>query len=253
MKAKTTKTLKHSYLSSEKQRTLEERRADYFEAGIGTATDKVNSLTRFMSRQNCAKLAAQHEMMKMTSGVLGDILECGVYYGSGLMGWALLATSLEPFNYQCKIVGFDTFEGTKGLTSIDFKGAKFKRREGEYFAPSYKDLQQSIELLDADRPLSHLPKVQLVKGDVCKTAKQHLANNPALSVRILHIGVNIYAPTKASLEAFLPRMSKGGIVAIDGLNYASGGCMQALREVCKERNLALRVFDYYPNFSYFVV
>ena len=66
-----------------------------------------------MSRQNIAKLIAQLEMVRLTSGILGDIVEAGVYYGSGLMGWANIVASLEPYNYQCQIIGFDTFTGSK--------------------------------------------------------------------------------------------------------------------------------------------
>ena len=54
-------------------------------------------------------------MIEMTQNNLGDIVEAGVYYGSGLMGWANILASLEPYNYQCKIIGFDTFKGSTGV------------------------------------------------------------------------------------------------------------------------------------------
>ena len=69
-----------------------------------------------MYQDKIAKLIAQLEMVRLTSGVLGDIVEAGVYYGSGLMGWANIIASLEPYNYQCQIVGFDTFAGSKGVS-----------------------------------------------------------------------------------------------------------------------------------------
>ena len=43
------------------------------------------------------------------------------------------------------------------------------------------------------------------------------------------------------------------IVAIDGLNYATGGCMTALREVVRLENYELKNFDFYPNFTYFKI
>lgn len=250
----TVQPLGHSYLSSDKQVSLEERRRHYFETGAGNASEKMASLGRFTSRQNTAKLLAQHEMMAMTRGVAGDIIEAGVYFGGGLMNWALIGAALEPFNYQCKIWGFDTFEGTQGVSDVDLAHSRIARRDGEYFAPVYDDLQTAIELFDADRPLSHLPKIQLVKGDLRETAAKWVSENPASCVRILHIGVNIHAPTKACLEAFLPIMTEGGLIGIDGLNYASGGCMQAVREVLgKDRMPAIRTMEYYPNFTYFQV
>lgn len=247
------KQLKDSYLSSDRQRTVEEQRVDYFNNGIGSATEKMASLPRFLSRQNCAKFIAQVEMLRMTKGVLGDILECGVYYGGGFMTWCLSSAALEPFNYQCKILGFDTFEGAKGVTDIDTRNPEIARRDGEYYAPCFDDLNEAIRLFDQDRPLSHLPKATLIKGDIRETASKYTEEHPEMAVRIIHIGMNIYEPTFKALEAFFPRMSKGGIVAIDGLNYATAGCMQALREITGEQHIELRVFEYYPNFTYFIV
>ena len=250
---KSTEALRDSYLSSQTQRTLEERRSDYFERAVGTPTEKMVSLSRFMNRQNCAKMIAQHEMMSMTKGVLGDIVEAGVYYGGGLMNWALLSAALEPYNYQCKVLGFDTFAGSVGITAVDRKNPNLKRRDGDYFAPCYDDLLESIAIYDADRPLGHIPKVRLIKGDIRKTAPVYAAENIHLQVRILHIGMNLYEPTREALKVFLPRMAKGSIVAIDGLNHATGGCQEALREVSRNARLPLRVFDYYPNFTYYVL
>jgi len=245
--------LKDSYLSSTEQRTLERRRVAYFESGIGTPTEKMVSLSRFMSRQNCAKMIAQLEMIGMTEGVLGDVIEAGVYFGGGLMNWALIAASLEPFNYQCKIVGFDTFEGSVGLTDADIDNPNLNRREGDYFAPCYEDLQEAIAIYDGDRPLCQIEKIKLIKGDIRETAPAYIAANAHQQVRILHIGMNLYEPTRESLKAFLPSMPKGAIVAIDGLNHATGGCMRALQEATGNKTLPLRVFDYYPNFTYYVI
>jgi hypothetical protein len=252
-KQKSKEALRDSYLSSQTQRTLEERRSEYFERAVGTPTEKMVSLGRFMNRQNCAKLVAQNAMMTMTKGVLGDIVEAGVYFGGGLMNWALLSAALEPYNYQCKVLGFDTFEGSVGISDVDRKNPNLKRRDGDYFAPCYDDLLESISIFDADRPLGHIKKVQLIKGDIRKTAPKYAAENIHLQVRILHIGMNIYEPTREALKVFLPRMPKGSIVAIDGLNHATGGCQEALAEVTGKARLPMRVFDYYPNFTYYVV
>ena len=45
--------------------------------------------------------------------------------------YANIAVSREPFNYQCKILGFDTFKGSKGVTAKD-KSSKIgsKKRRG---------------------------------------------------------------------------------------------------------------------------
>ena len=90
-----------SILYSKKNLTLNDKRVGYFESSVGSLHDKINSFTRFSSRQNIAKLIAQYKLIEMTKNNLGSIVEAGVYFGSGLMGWANILASLEPYNYQC--------------------------------------------------------------------------------------------------------------------------------------------------------
>ena len=208
-------------LNSKKHFDLNKHRASYFKNSTGTDIDKINSLTRFMNRQDLAKLFAQKELLNKTQGCLGNIIESGVYFGSGLMGWGLLLSTFEPYNYQCKVVGFDTFKGTQGVSKEDQVNKKYKRVNGEYKAETFEDLKKSIELFDVDRPLNHIEKIRLIKGDVAKTSKVFTKENPETTVRILHLSMNIYKPTLKMLEVFLPRMSKGSIVVIDGLNHAT--------------------------------
>lgn len=241
-----------SILYSNKNLSLNEKRIKYFENSVGNTHDKINSFTRFISRQNIAKLIAQYEMIKITNSKLGDIIEAGVYFGSGLMGWANILASIEPYNYQCKIIGFDTFDGSTGVTKFD-NNKKIQRREGEYKAKVYEDLQESINIYNEDRPLSHLEKVSLIKGDISKTSKKFAKENLHTSVRILHIGMNLYKPTLDTLKSFEKFFSKGTMIAIDGLNYSTGGCMKAVQEVFNIKEHDLKNFNYYPNFTYFII
>ena len=61
-----------------------------------------------------------------------------------------------------------------------------------------------------------------------------------------------HEPTLVALENFYPRIPKGGIVVINGLNYASG-CTQALNDYLGLKNLELMTFDFYPNITFFKV
>ena len=242
-----------SLLNSKKQFDLNKNRAEYFEKSFGNTVDKINSLTRFMNRQDVGKLLAQREMLIKTKGVLGNIIEAGVYFGSGLMGWGLILSNLEPYNYQCKIIGFDTFKGTQGVSKHDQSNKKYKRFNGEYKAETYDDLIKSIKLFNVDRPLNHIEKIKLIKGDVTKTSLKFVKDNPETTVRILHLSMNIYKPTLKMLEAFLPRMSKGSLVMIDGLNHATPGSYKALKEKINLNKIKLKNIDYFPNYTYFQI
>ncbi len=244
---------KGSILSSSKQYGVQELRANFFENSRGTTLDKINSFTKYSGRQNVAKLLAQNELFEKTTGVLGDIIEGGIYHGSGLFAWANIAVSREPYNYQCKIIGFDTFHGSTGITKKDVSNKNIKRKEKEYNANNYKDILRAIEIFDKDRPLNHIKKIELIKGDISKTLIKYVSTNKQQTVRLLHLGMNLYKPTYFSLKYFLPRMPKGSIVVIDGLNHAAPGCLRALEENINISKIKLKTFDYFPNFTYFEI
>ena len=244
---------RYSTLASENQFNVEEARAAYLENGYGTALDKNRSLARFMSRQEMAKLLAYIELFQSTRGVIGSIAECGVFMGGGLATYANLAAALEPYNYQCKCVGFDTFSGNEGLGPEDLH-SKVDFSEQKYKAENYEDLRRFIELYDCDRPISQIPRVELVKGDLKHSAGQYLEENPETLFRIVHLSVNLYIPTKETIKTFLPRLSSGGILAVHALNY-SASPTKALLESLNEfgySSTPIKIIDYFPNIGYWI-
>ena len=65
--------------------------------------------TKYARRHELARFMVQHELFKKIQNVKGSIVECGVYQGAGVMAWAKLAETLEPYNFLRKVYGFDTF------------------------------------------------------------------------------------------------------------------------------------------------
>ena len=59
----------------------------HFGEASGGIIDKLNSFTRYVSRQNLSTFLAKHEIFKRIIEVHGSIIECGVFNGSGLMTW----------------------------------------------------------------------------------------------------------------------------------------------------------------------
>jgi len=135
-------------LATDLQKEIENKRVEYFQNSVGSLSDKLNSLSRYKSRQNFAKDVCYYELLKMTKNVLGNIIECGVYFGNSIMNYANYSVSIEPYNYQCKIIGFDTFSGGVGLSEKDRNNYSFDRQEGEYKADSYDDLMKSLIWID---------------------------------------------------------------------------------------------------------
>jgi len=226
-----------------------------FSIGSETLCDKIDAFPKYATRQSIAKFLTKYEIFKKIKNVNGSIVECGVLHGGGLMAWAKLSSILEPVNHTRRVIGFDTFEGFTSVSEKDTKtGNSIHFGEGRMEGSSYEELKKVIEMYDINRPLNHIPKVELVKGDILKTAPTFLETHPHFVVSLLYLDVVIYEPTKAALEVFLPRMVKGSIIAFDELNAdVYPGETLAVDEVVGLKNLKIRRFEFDSYVSYAIL
>ena len=59
----------------------------------------------------------------MIEKINGSIVECGTHRCNSTFLYYHLSSIIEPYNYNRKIIGFDTFEGIKSIKKIK-KGLK---------------------------------------------------------------------------------------------------------------------------------
>jgi hypothetical protein len=166
------------------------------------------------------------------------------------MTWAKLSTILEPENLTRRVYGFDTFAGFPSLDDKD-QSSFTRAKVGDLESNSYDELQALIAEYDRDRFLGHIPKVELVKGDITKTAPAFIESHPHLVVSLLYIDCDVFEPTKAALEAFLPRMPRGAIIAFDELdNPIWPGETLAALECVGLKNLRLQRVEWDPYIAF---
>jgi len=184
-------------------------------------------------------------MFKHILNVHGSIIECGVAYGSGLMSFATFSAIFEPVNHTRKVIGFDTFEGFPSLSEQDKAGQDPNAKVGGMNVDSYNEILKCINVFDQNRFIGHINKVELVKGDLTKTAPEYLKNNPHLVVALLYLDLDLYEPTKVAIQTFLPRMPKGAIIVFDELNHPDWpGETVAVLEDIGIRNLRIQRFPF---------
>jgi len=231
----------------------------YFNASPGSATEKIENFAKYVPRQSLARFLARYELFRRIQDVQGSIVECGVLFGGGLLSFAKLSTILEPYNFQRRIIGFDSFDGFPSIDAADLAGKPERKsahlKKGGFSAQSaYDDILRAVEVYDLTRFLNHFPKVEVVRGDFEVTARRYLSDHPHLIVSLLYLDFDIYRPTKLALELFLPRVPKGGIVVFDELNEeAFPGETIAALEALKMNELRVRRFDFEPRISYAVI
>jgi hypothetical protein len=221
-----------------------------FAANPESVEIKLENFPKYVRRQHLKRFLALYELMKLALPVKGSIVECGVFRGFGLMAWAKLSTILEPENLTRRVYGFDTFGGFPTVGTKDASALR-TARPGELAADSYEELLALIREYDADRFLGHIPKVELVKGDIAATVPAFVESHPHLVVSLLFIDCDLYEPTKVALEQFLPRMPKGAILAFDELDNPlwPGETLAALDAVGMGR-LRLRRLEWDPYIAW---
>lgn len=214
---------------------------------------RLENFPKYVRRQHLKRFLALYEIFKLVLPVKGSIVECGVFRGFGVMSWAKLSAMLEPENLIRRIYGFDTFAGFPSVSERD-RTSLVDVPVGGLYADSYDELNDLIAEHDKDRFLGHIPKVQLIKGDVCETVPKFIDANPHIVVSLLFLDVDLYEPTKAALRYFLPRMPKGAVLAFDELDNAQwpGETLAAMEEVGLGR-LRLQRMPWDPYISYAVL
>jgi hypothetical protein len=213
---------------------------------------KLANFAKYVRRQSIARFIIQYELFKKVLNVKGSIVECGVHHGGGVMAWAKLSSTLEPYNYRRKIIGFDTFDGFPDTHSSDGKHAEKGMFRENY--DIYSELSQCIAEYDENRFLNQLPKIDLVKGDANETIPGYLEENKYLVVALLYLDFDVYQPTATALKHIVPRMPKGAIIAFDEINNANWpGETQALIEAMDLRHCELECSTIEPNMSWMVI
>jgi hypothetical protein len=246
-----------------KTQTLQDERyyseiGKYFEHGDRDALAKLRDFPKYVPRQNLSSFLAKNEIFKEMLGVHGHIVECGVFMGGGLLTWGQLSAIYEPYNHVRRIVGFDTFTGFPSLAQQDKpqQGAEigFAKIGGLAVDGIEADIGRAIGLYDLNRPIGHIPRIELVKGDASKTISKYIEENRHLVVSLLYLDFDLYEPTVAALRAFLPRMPKGAVIAFDELNQKQWpGETLAVLDTVGIRNLRIKRFPFTPQISYAVL
>jgi hypothetical protein len=231
----------------------------YFTCSPGSATEKLENFAKYVPRQNLARFLARYELFKTFKDVQGSIVECGVLFGGGLLSFAKLSAILEPYNFQRRIIGFDSFSGFPDIDPADLRGLPDRksdhlRQHGFSADGAYDDILQAIDIFDMNRFLNHFPKVDVVRGDFSTTGPRYLEDHPHLIISCLYLDFDIYQPTRLALELFLPRVPKGGVIVFDELNEeAFPGETLAVMEMLPVSTLRVRRFDFEPRISFAVV
>ena len=221
-----------------------------FESSPLPLARRLQNFPRHIRRQDLARFLTRAELFKQVLNVNGSIVEGGVFCGGGVMTWAHLSAIYEPYNHTRRIFGLDTFSG---FPDTHAKDARAESGQLSTHADMKSEIEALVALHDANRPLGHIPKVQLLAGDARESIPKLLADHPHLLISLLYLDFDLYEPTRCALQLLLPRVVAGGIVAFDELNCAQfPGETNALLDEVDLTKARLRRFPIDPYISYYI-
>jgi len=178
----------------------------------------LTNLGLFINRQSLSRILFMHELYQKIINVNGIVIEFGVRWGQNLSLFSSFRGMYEPYNYTRKIIGFDTFEGFPSVHEKD--GKKEFIKKGAYgVSENYENyLEDILNYHESESPVSHKKKFELIKGNAIENIKIYLEENPQTIISFAYFDFDIYEPTKECLQAILPHLTKGSIIAFDELN-----------------------------------
>lgn len=178
----------------------------------------LNNMGVYLTRNAISRILFMHELYRKILDVPGMIAEFGVRWGQNLSLFESFRALYEPYNYNRKIIGFDTFEG---FLSVDLEKDKGFSKAGDYSVTEgyEKYLMQIMDYHERDNPISHIKKYELIKGDAPTELKKYLGENPETMFALIYLDMDVYRPTKDCLEAISGHITKGSVIVFDELNF----------------------------------
>ena len=132
-------------------------------------TELLDNLGLYLTRQNLSRLLFMHDIYRRIIPVHGVVMEFGVRWGQLMSLWTNLRGIYEPYNYNRKVVGFDTFSGfpLKSISKLD-KGGGINLAAGDYsVSQGWKsELEELLSFHESNAPIAHMKKSELVEGDI---------------------------------------------------------------------------------------
>ena len=214
----------------------------------------LENLELFMRPQRISEILSFHHLYQKILDVHGIIIEFGVRWGRHLSVLSALRAIYEPYNFYRKIIGLDTFTGF--LETLPEDGNSDRVHVGSMsVSENYAQyLENILALHEAEAPLSHIRRTELLKGDAPQMLAEYLEKNPETIIALAYFDMDLYQPTKSCLELIQPYLVKGSILAFDELLHPEfPGETLALKEVVDLKKYKIERFSTAPYPCYIVM
>lgn len=140
-----------------------------------------------------------YQLVRLVQNIAGDTVECGVFKGPS--SYLICHSNQHNQTHKKFHYMFDSYEGLSNPGDND----------GEHWSEG--NLSFSME--DLEKTFEEFENKKFMKGWIPTRFDE--VNEKRFS--FVHIDVDLYEPTRNSIEFFYPRMNKGGILLCDDYMY----------------------------------
>lgn len=147
------------------------------------------------------------EFVRFTDGLPGALAECGCFEGASAYFMAQAAPDTDLY----------LFDSLAGLSE---PGVADAAADAEHMRWRAGDMSAREAVLRGN--LAGFTRIQLLRGWI----PERFGDVAQQRFRCVHIDVDLYQPTRDSLEFFYPRMVPGGVIVLD--DYGSAMCPGAV-------------------------
>jgi hypothetical protein len=186
------------------------------------------------------KLLHRFQFFEKVKHLPGDIVEIGVFKGSGIATFAKFIDIYCPHSNK-KILGFDIFDDPSKNIILEKDGAFDKEQMMTVYSKvdtnelSLANVQARLDSMQIDK------KYMLFRGDVEVTIPTFLQSNPGFRASLIYIDVDLDRPTYASLKYLWDRLLPGGIIVFDEYEYHAFSESCGVEKFLKEKNISFSV------------
>lgn len=171
----------------------------------------------FIQRRDLPQLLAYYDLLKKVKDLPGSIVEIGVFMGNGLFTWTKLIETFFPGNRGKKVFGFDNFSGyEQEISKCDVKAVEYIKNIVGDFKINYSFVNKLEKLHNLDSMIPGVERVKIYNGNFDTTFENFKKENYGVRLKILVVDVNLYLPTKKSLESFWDLLVPGGLILLRG-------------------------------------
>jgi len=203
-------------------------------------TDIYKSFNNFIFSNDIriiGKLLERYKFFQKIKDMPGDIVELGVFKGSGIATWCKFLELNCTYSNK-KVIGFDLFNGNNNIIDNYDNGDKMKivynRVNSEEL--SLNNVENNLNNMELS-----FKKYMLIEGDIVETTKNFIKDNPGLRIALLYIDVDLCEPTYHGLKNLWNNILPGGYIVFDEYEFHKFDESNGVDKFLKEFNIPYEI------------